>query len=351
MDKIDNKYISNAIDELINLLGIKEDIPTGTLLKTLRAGKIKECVESMAHYLGLPIAVNISYSNKFESRSLATTDSSGRGVGGITAQVSIPGHLPFYGSSELQNFPISVQVGGNFQRHPETFMAIMSHELAHILLHSLRYKEKDNEFYTDLTAMILGFSNVVRIGRKVVETREKYNSTEIATTTYGYLSDELFDFALNKIDDILIENFDFKENVLKKTIAYRNQIFSYKKAFLKFRKFMEYLDNKRNKRIRKEDSLKIVCFHQPDYVDELIAVERTAEKRLEEINDFCVGLIHYTQQRLNLLRKFDEEMDTLISEVREKFDLLNNDVSILRKYVGFFYERKINRQATLCVKD
>lgn len=262
MDKIDNKYISNAIDELINLLGIKEDIPPAILLKTLRAGKIKECVENMAHYLGLPIAVNISYSSKFESRSLATTDSSGRGVGGITAQVSIPGHLPFYGSSGLQNFPINVKVSGNYQRHPETFMAIMAHELAHVLLHSLKFKKKDNEFYTDLTAMILGFPDVMRSGRKVVETREKYDPIrttkmiETTTTTYGYLSDEQFNFAFNRINEILNKSAASKEKLFEKLTTYRQKLLSYKKEFFKFNKFVEYLDKNQKKELEAKIALK-----------------------------------------------------------------------------------------------
>ena len=34
---IDNKYISNAIDELISLLGIKEYIPRGITLRPWRS--------------------------------------------------------------------------------------------------------------------------------------------------------------------------------------------------------------------------------------------------------------------------------------------------------------------------
>ena len=181
---IDNKYISNAIDELINVLGIKERIPLEIIRKPFHAGNIKGCIENIANYLGLPIIVNLSYvpagyqqrnsGNGFESSALATTDHTSRGVKGITAQVSIPSYLPLYGTSGLQGFPISVKISDNCRRYPQTFVAVMAHELSHIVLHSLRHKEKDNEFYTDLTAMILGFSNVMRNGRKVIETREKF---------------------------------------------------------------------------------------------------------------------------------------------------------------------------------
>lgn len=351
---IDNKYISNAIDELINLLGIKEEIPIDTILKPFRTGNIKGCIENIANYLGLPIVVNLSYvpakyqqrnvGNRFESSALATTDRASRGVEGITAQVSIPSYLPLYGTPELQNFPIAVKISDNCLEHSETFMSIMAHELCHVVLHTLWHKEKDNEFYADLTVMILGFSKVMEIGRKVEETKNYVILTQTSTTTYGYLSDKQFYFAFNKISEMRKKNIDLKKKLLRKLTTYRKQLSSYKKELIYFRKFVEYLDKNQNKAIRKEDIPKIVMFHQPDYTDTFTAVVRSSEERLKEINDFCVGLLHYTQQRLNSLRIFNEEIDTLISELKEKFDLLNNDVRILRKYIDILYKLKINRQ-------
>ncbi len=370
MDKIDNKYISDAIDELISVLGIKEDIPIEILLKPFEAGNIKGCIENIADYLGLPIAINLSYvaanyqtgnaANRFESSALAKTDRSGRGVEGITAQVSIPPYLPLYGTSGLQGFPISVKISDNCQRHPATFLAVMAHELSHIVLHSLLHKEKDNEFYTDTTAMILGFSSVMLLGRKHRELKgvqyKNYglfseSTTETLTTTYGYLSDEQFNFAFNKIDKILKKNIDSREKLTKKLTTYRNLLSSYKEELFRFKKFMEYLDKNWIKRIKGEDGAKIVAFHQLDYADRFATVTRSNEGKLKEINDFCVGLVHYTQPRLNSLQKFDEEIDTLTSDLKREFDLLNNDVNTLRKYVGFIPKLKIKRQATLYAKN
>jgi len=363
-NNIDNRYINNAIDELIKLLGIKEEVPVYKILSPFDRGKVKESIETIANYLGLPIVVNLSYvpagyqqrnsGNRFESSALAKTNHAGRGVEGITAQVSIPSYLPLYDTSGLQGFPISVKISDNCRRYPQTFVAVMAHELSHIVLHSLWHKEKDNEFYTDLTAMILGFSNVMRNGRKVIETREKFMSTETLTTTYGYLSDEQFNFAFYKINKILKENVnsyvDSKKKLFKRLTGYKKQLSSYKKEVFRFKKFLEYLDKNQNKTIRKDDLSKIVLFHQPDYTDEFVAVIRSNEEKLKEINGSCSGLLHYTphytQQRMNSLQKFTEEIDTLISDLKRKFDLLNdNDVSILKKYVGILYKFKISRQA------
>jgi len=344
---IDNKYISNAVDELINLVGIKEEVSIESLLKPLYAGNVKGCVEKIANYLGLPVAINLLFSDKFESSALTTTDRNGRGVEGITAQVLMPSYLPLYGTSELKGFPITVKVSHNCKNYPTTFIAIMAHELSHIVLHSLWYKEKDNEIYTDLTAMLLGFSEVIRKGRKVVETREKFASIETITTTYGYLSDIKFYFACNKISDIRKENINLKKELLKKLTTYRKQLSSYRKELFRFNKFLEYLDENQNKRIRKEDAPEVILFHQLDYTDKFIGVMRSNEERLKEIDGLCVGLINSTHQKLNSLKKLDGQIVTLISDLEKQFDLLHNDVSILRRYVGFLQRRKINRQGTL----
>lgn len=362
-NKISTKYISNAIDELVNLLGVKEGVPMKMICEPFYAGNIKECIENIANYLGLPITVNLSYvpatyqqrnsGNRFESSALATTDRAGRGVEGITAQVSIPSYLPSYGTSGLQNFPISVKISDNCPRYPQTFMAVMAHELSHIVLQSLWHKEKDNEVYTDLTTMILGFSEVMKNGRKVVEIKENIFSTETLTTTYGYLSDEQFNFVFNKINEILKKNVnlyvDLKKRLLGRLTGYRNRLFSYRKELFRFRKFVEYLDKNQNKVIRKSDLPKVVLSHQLGYTDEFMMAMRRHEEKLEEINGFCAGLIrytpHYTQHRINALQKFTEEVDTLIFDLDEKLDLLHTDVVILRKYVAIIYRFKINRQA------
>ena len=169
-------------------------------------------------------------------------------------------------------------------------------------------------------------------------------STKTLTTTYGYLSDEQFYFAFNKINEILNRNINLKKMLLEKLTAYRKHLYSYKKELLKFNKFVEYLDENQRKRIRKEDADVIVSFHQVDYAERFTVVIRNNEGRLKEINDYRVGLAHYTQPRLNTLQKFSKEIDILMTDLKREFNLLNKNVSILEKYVGFLYKWKINRQ-------
>ena len=368
MDRIDNKYINGAIYELVGSLGIKESIHIKTIREPFCAGKVKESIETIANYLGLPIVVNLQYvpatyqrrkigggstSDEFNSSALVKTDSAGRGIEGITAQVSIPSYLPLYGTPGLQGFCISVKISDNCQRHPETFMALMAHELSHVVLHSLWHKEKNNEVYTDLAAMILGFSEVINIGRKVVETQDHVFSSQTFTTTYGYLSDEQFYFALNRVRSILRDKTtswnDLKGKTIQKLTAYKKQLYFYGKRLRELNKFIECLDKNPRRKIRKEDVPKVIEVHGPNYIGRFASVLRNNEKKLKEVellySDRFEHPQHYTKQKLDSLRMFCENLNALVLNFTRESDLLSNDLTILRRCFSFFDRLKVSRQS------
>jgi len=201
---IGNEYIGHAIDELVDTLGVKEDTSHQDLVDLLKQGDITQCITGIAQSFGLPVEIRLQYvpknfrpgsATRFETRDLARTDASGRAIGGITAQVAIPRNLPLYGSATLSRFPITLKVSENCADWPLAFMAVIAHELSHVLLASLNHPQKENEFYTDLTPMVLGYSRLMEEGRKCTETTTSGNVTTTQTTTYGYLTDEQFSFA------------------------------------------------------------------------------------------------------------------------------------------------------------
>jgi hypothetical protein len=353
LGRVDNKYISNAIDDLAGFLGIKEDIPTGSVLKPLRNGKTKECIEKIANYLGLPIAVNLIISNSFESRDLVTTDDAGQATEGITAQVSIPSNLPLYGSSALKGFPIQVKVEGDCRRYANAFVATMAHELSHIVLHSLWHREKNNEIYTDLAAMLLGFAMVMRRGRYAVETTQTGMGWEQTTTTrFGYLKDDQFQFALSRVNTILKTSrtaFKTMRTAISQTlVTYKKQLDLYRKMFYEFNNLIEYLDKNTGKKIRKEDAPKIVEVHSLNYGEKFLSALRGNEKKLEEVELLYSGWFkhaqhHYSTQRLDSLGVFNDDLRDLLPRLTSESDLLKNDIVALRRCVGFLGRLKANR--------
>lgn len=354
LERVDNKYINNAIDELVGVLGIKENIPTESVLRYLRDGKTKECIEKIANHLGLPITVNLIISESFDSRDLVTTNDAGQAAEGITAQVSIPSDLPFYGSSALQGFPIQVKVSGDCRRYPHAFIATVAHELSHIVLHSLWHREKSNEIYTDLTAMLLGFALVMRKGRYAVETTQIGIAWEQTTTTrFGYLADDQFRFAFRRVNAILKTNrtaFNtVRERITQTLITYKKQLNLYRKMFHEFNKLIEYLDKNPSKKIRKEDVLKVVEVHSLNYAGRFVSVLRSNEKKLREVEMLHSGWFkhpqhHYSTQRLDSLRVFHDDLHGLLSSLTDECDLLKNDVAILRRCFSFVDRLKVSRQ-------
>lgn len=154
-------------------------MPSDDLVALFRKKHIEECVQEIAGRLDLPIRISLS-TGGFRSSASARTDWTGRGIEGITAQVLIPQHLPMFGTSALQGYSIRVRVSENCHAHPDAFVAIMAHELSHVLLASL-YSPLDSELHADL---VLGFRDAVRRGRKTIESTASGNTTTTRTITF-----------------------------------------------------------------------------------------------------------------------------------------------------------------------
>lgn len=353
MIEIDNQYINEAISNLFRLVGIKEDIPYNLLRKPFKKGKIKECIKVIAEYLGLPIEVNLFYvsphygSNNignqgFTTRQLVKTDARGRGISGITAQVSIPSYLPLYGTSSFSNFPIDVKISENIKEYPDTFMAMMAHELSHIVLHSLRYNERDNEIYTDITAMLLGFNEIMRFGRKTIKEYQEHSllstTTITETATYGYLSDEQFEFVYNEVIKVLKQKKKIKKKLIKKLDSLQKQIAIFRNNILKFKNYIEFLDKNRNKKINQEDAQKIVLFHQPGYTEEVEKFLKIIKEKLEK-QQSCKSIKHYHQGWYDDLNK---ELAAIDFDIKQKGELFKKDLEVLKRNVGFLIKLKTN---------
>jgi len=350
-NQISNSFIRNSISQLINIFGIKEDVHTAELTALLNKGNVKQCIKKIALYLGLNINIELSYvskdynlnnASKFDSNNQITkTDWRGQGIGSITAQVAVPESLPLYGTPSLTNYPIRVRVSEDCKEYPKTFIAVMAHELSHVLLHSLHNTRWDNEIYADLTPMILGFINVVGNGRKVTEETNYGIFRESTTTTYGYLTDSQFDFACGIIREKLGKYRQKKQKVLKQTTKIRKLLSSIEKNLFKFKKYLEYLDEHHDRTIKGQDISKIVQFHFPDYSRKYEEAITDGKERLVEIEGLCKNLIHYTESVLRELQDYDRKLKSLIHNLVLVSCSLRKDTKVLSRNVSFVYLLKV----------
>jgi len=352
-NNISNEYLTKAIDELVNTLGVKEEPSAMELLKLIRIKDINQCMKNIAEHLGLPIALKLSYVPddyvpdvcKFQSKELSRTDGKGRGIEFITAQVLIPATLPSYGTSALINYPINVMVSENCHEQPETLISVMAHELSHILLHSLRHPQMDNEIYTDIVPIIFGFSKIIEKGRKVIETNTDGIITRTTTTSFGYLTDNQFIFASNKINNILGKRRSEKSIVLNMISVLDKSVKVVLKKLFIFRKLRDYLCENRYKKIKKRDGYKIVSFYSPDYTYNMESVIRDSKNAVREARMFCIDRNHYTNTTITMFNKHNNELSLLVEQINSQLSLIKDDVNVLKRNVGILYRYKIAKQA------
>jgi len=221
----------------------------------------------------------------------------------------------------------------------------MSHELSHIVLYSLWHKEKNNEIYTDITAMVLGFSNIMKNGRKVIKTNASTNllftTTTTETITYGYLSDNNFNFAFNKIQEILNKYKQGKNKLIGKIEELTKKLKRNRKTMVYFQKYLECVDKNLNRKISQEDGSKISTFHRAGYTEEFEQTVHKIESELERVNNFAQSLNHYNENVFETIKQYEEKIHVAGDDLNTKYVKLKNDVNILKKHVSFGYKLKI----------
>ena len=344
-DKLNNADILKALDDLSAILGFKDEVCSEKLLGLMQKQETQQCVQEIALWLGLPVQIDLSYvsktfkagdTNRFHSKDLTRTDWTGRGIEGIVAQVCIPQRLPLFGTKDLEGYRISVRVSENCHEQPLTFIAIMAHELSHVLLHSLMDSNRESELHTDLVPILLGFGEIVASGRKVVNTSCDGKTTTERTTTYGYLTDSQFEVARNRVKTVLVNRLCDKNRLLDQVAKTRAKLRHVKRCLTLFRKYLQHIDQHPNIPMNDAHASKIVEYHALNYtydheraIEELDGVLRAAE-------GFARTLIHYTDTALTRLNQDATRLKLKSEELDQMIGAVMSDVETSGKYVPIF---------------
>jgi hypothetical protein len=88
------------------------------------------------------------------------------GEPGAPAWVEMPHLMPLYGTKEFEDVLIRMYIRKSFLHdYPfETVVAVVAHELSHVVLKAIRHRLYQVEVAVDLTAMILGYRDFFRRG-------------------------------------------------------------------------------------------------------------------------------------------------------------------------------------------
>lgn len=334
-----DEYIENAIKDLASVLGIKEPVAADHFVERVKAGQIEECIDDIGRQLGLPVKANLvivsddycpDSPTTFDTNSLSRTDSRSRGTEGITAQILIPGHLPLYGSPRLEGFPITVKVSENCYAYPETFVTVMAHELSHVLLRSLAHPRCDDEIYTDLAAMLLGFTKVMDEGREV----RRVAAQKVYTTTYGYLDNAAFGFALRTLKNMLHGFRTLRHDVLRLASELRSEAQEVEVSVALFNELLHFLDTHLDQEVNKQDSARIVSFHQTDYTQPFEAMARACAGLASEATAKAQHAGYFTRNEEASLKSYSERLQKSRDALAKGLVELQSDCEVLQRSVA-----------------
>lgn len=328
--------VQESIDRLDALFGIRDPVDRESLFKLHTRGQIGALVAAIASELTLPVEVQLTVTSertRFQSHHLARTNSRGRGVEGIEAQVIIPSNLPLFGSAALRSYPITVLINPTFREaDPATGVTILAHELSHVLLHSLRHPERDSEVFTDLLPLVFGFGEIVFHGRKVSTESREGGVVHTTTATFGYLSDADFAVAFGRVESLLAERHD-KARRLRATIAAlevaTNRVAA---ALTDFSELRRRLDSRAG-RVRGHDAVRLVAIHASDYSGEIERAIRQARDVAINAESF-LGTTRYPKEAVAALDAHSRLCASAASRLDRAFLTLRDDIILVARHCG-----------------
>jgi len=185
--------------------------------------------------------------------------------------------------------------------------------------------------------MILGYSAIIKNGRKVTKTISEGN----LTTTYGYLTDEHFEYAYNKIYKILTKYERLEQEFQAKFDEYGHLVINFQRQLLQFDKLFRDIPNKNQNLLQKNDVTKIMNLFQPGYIDEIKTILKINEQNLIDFKQFTIDKTHYTSKYLEQLTEKTDQLKTLILSFRKRYKLLDEDVHLLRRCASSTYKFKV----------
>lgn len=346
-EHISNDEISTILDELVELLGVREDIPTHVLYDDYGQIDERHCLNEIVKKLCLPVAINIvkvpkyqfgHYGKRFNTTGLANTGANGRGAEGIAAQVMIPGNVPLYGSQRLDGFPITVMLGDGCCDRIFTFVTVMAHELSHVLLETLQFPKRDSELYTDLVPIVMGFGGDVRAGRKA--SARSLDGTHLCETTFGYLTDQQFNHAMAYTCDIVSKNRRPKVELTCTLEALSNEVLRCERCLDKWHNCLDLLDSRKLVTMEMAHASRMVSFHQPGYTDEWSGITAQAKEAVIYARSHEYRISHYTAITCRDISSKNQELMMMYGELQQIAEHIQCDLNMMERYMGFKHRFK-----------
>ena len=322
---MNNSEIKKALNELLPTFGVRCSVNQSKLLQLIESKKLDEAIKEIAVSMGLPIKIIISFVTEENND-------------GAPARVLIPLKIPKYGSSELVNFPIHIQICNVSIKTPTSLLTVLAHEISHVVLYSNQHIGKDDEYYTDLTAMLMGYARIMKSGRKAVKSTSTNTRNEIISYTetieYGYLSDNNFNYALKMIESY-VKQIKHSESVLLRKVSMLSKRLSKADDLIKIiNNYLSYLAINQNQRIQSNDAQKIVTYHSPSFFDSLVSTLENGRRLVENIIVYVDSDKTYSARDVDLIQRYNGLFEEANMQLSVQTKLFEDSLKVLRKYVS-----------------
>lgn len=182
--------ISRLIDSLYASTGLRLNVVDRLPVASASMDNIQLLCDFVTSQMQLPVRVRIEQTLDMVNR-------------GAPAEVCIPSNLPQYSDPALVGFEVLIRVAEVYD-DPYHTLTLLSHEFAHIYLHSRRDPLRESEYATDLCALMMGFGPIWTKGRTNFhkEHRGWMRQSVMYYHTLGYLTDEQYLHACQRIDSL-----------------------------------------------------------------------------------------------------------------------------------------------------
>jgi hypothetical protein len=188
--------IEGWVNSLVAVYGKPQPaVDTSSARLSFMRKKYGDMVKTVVRSMRLNMSIRIGYV------------SSG-GPGDAPAWVRLPAELPMFGTDNFKKWTMKLFIRKEFleQAPFEAVVFVLAHEAAHVVLSSTRHPLARVEEVVDLTAMLLGYRDVVVSGAQYI-TMPKFDLRKILPTWN-------MDFSSSRIEDMLIPEVNLSDKLV-----------------------------------------------------------------------------------------------------------------------------------------
>jgi len=138
------------------------------------------------------------------------------------------------GQFSVNGYLVKIKLIMNWNSTLEQVIAIACHECTHLFLYSKKIEFKntlENEIFTDIAAIYLGFNEYIKKGYEVTETRNSFCPEMIETSKIGYISSIEIDYIIKTLKryrkDMNKKSTDLtrkQDNIINQTMKIQNKL-------------------------------------------------------------------------------------------------------------------------------